>query len=79
MYEKGKHVYRVLTGNSEIKRPSVRPRLSWDGNIRTYFNEVGFKALGWIEMAQNRDKLWADVNAVMNLLFRLNAENFLTS
>jgi len=56
MYEKRRHVYRVLAGNSEVKRPSGRSGLTWD--IRTDFNEIGFEVVGWIDMAQNRDKVW---------------------
>jgi hypothetical protein len=70
MYEKRRHVYRVLTGNSEVKRTSGRPRLSWEDNVRTDFNEIGFEVVDWISMAQNRDKVWAVVNAVMNVRFR---------
>jgi hypothetical protein len=29
--------------------------------------EVGYGALDWIELAQDRDRCWALVNAVMNL------------
>ena len=61
---------RALAGNSEVKRPSGSPRLTWEDNIRTDFNEIGFKVVGWIGMAQNRDTVWAVVNAVMNLRFR---------
>jgi hypothetical protein len=61
LYEKRRHVYRVLTGNSELKRPSGRPRLSWEGNNRTDFNKIGFEVVGWIDMAQKRDKEWAVV------------------
>jgi hypothetical protein len=70
MYEKRRHAYRVLTGNSEGKRPSGRPRLSWEDNIRMDFKEVGFEVVGWIDIDQNRDKVWDVVNAVMNLRFR---------
>jgi hypothetical protein len=30
--------------------------------------EVEFGGMNWIELAQNRDRRWALVNAVMNLL-----------
>jgi hypothetical protein len=29
--------------------------------------EKGYKGLDWIELAQDRDRLWALVNVVMNL------------
>jgi hypothetical protein len=35
--------------------------------------------MDWIDLAQNRGKWRALVNAVMNIRFPQNAENFLTS
>jgi hypothetical protein len=40
--------------------------------------EVGWEGMDWIEMAQDRDRWWAVVNAVMNLWVPLNTANFLT-
>ena len=33
--------YRVLVGKPEGKRPSGRPRLRWEDNIKTGLKEVG--------------------------------------
>jgi hypothetical protein len=34
--------------------------------------------MDWIDLARDRDRWWAVVNAVMNLWVRENAGNFLT-
>jgi hypothetical protein len=41
--------------------------------------EVGYGGMNWIELAQDRGRWWALVNAVMNLQVSLNAGNFLTT
>jgi len=40
-----------------------------DGRIilKWIFREVGCGGVGWIELAQDRDRWWAVVNALMNL------------
>jgi len=60
-------VYRVLVGKPEGKRPLGRPRHRWEDNIKMDFQEVGCGVMNWIELAQDRDRWRALVNAVMNL------------
>jgi hypothetical protein len=59
-------VYRILVGRPEGKRPLRRPRRRWEDNIKMDLQEVGW-GMGWIELAQDRDRWRAVVNAVMNL------------
>jgi len=64
---KRRGVYRVLVGKSEGKRPLGRPRRRWEDNIKMDLQEVGCMIMDWIELAQDRDRWWKLVNAVMNL------------
>jgi hypothetical protein len=64
--EEGRGVYRVLVGKTARKRPLGRPRRRWEDNIKMYLLEVGCGGMDWIELAQNRDRWRALVNAVMN-------------
>jgi len=59
--------YRVLVGKPERKRPLGRPRRRWEDNIKMNLQKVGCGAMDWIELAQDRDRWRALVNAVMNL------------
>jgi hypothetical protein len=59
--------YRILVGRPEGRRPLGRPRRRWEDNIKTDIREVGWGDMNWIELAQDRDRLRALVNAVMNL------------
>ena len=60
-------LHRVLVGKPEGKRPLERPRLRWEDNIKMDLDEVGCGGMDWIELAQDRDRWRAIVNAVMNL------------
>jgi hypothetical protein len=60
--------YTILVGRPEGRRPLGRPRRRWEDNIKTDLQEVGWVGMNWIELAQDRDKWRALVNAVMNLL-----------
>ena len=60
-------VYRVLVGKHEGKIRLGRPRRRWENNIKMVLQEVGYGGMDWIELAQDRDRWRALVNAVMNL------------
>jgi hypothetical protein len=60
-------VYRVLVGKPEGKRPLGRPRRRWEDNINMDNQDVGCGGMDWIELAQDRDRWRALVNAIMNL------------
>ena len=60
-------VYSVLVGKPEGKRPLGRPRRRWVDNIRTDLQEVGCRYMDWIGLAQDTEKWWTLVSAVMNL------------
>jgi len=60
-------VFRVLVRKPEGKTPLGRPRRSWEDNIKMDLQDVGCGGTDWIELAQNRDRWRALVNAVMKL------------
>ena len=53
-------------GKPEGKRPLVRPWHIWEDNIKIDLREVGCGGIDWIELAQDRDRCRALVNAVMS-------------
>ena len=65
-------VCRILVGNPEGKRPHRRPRLRWEDNIKMDLEEMGCGGMGWIELAQDRDRWRALVNAVMNKMWGIS-------
>jgi hypothetical protein len=60
-------VYRILVGETEGMRPLGRPRCRWEDNIKMDLQEVVCVDMDWIDVAQDRDRWRAVVNAVMNL------------
>jgi len=62
--EERRDVYRVLEGKPEGKRLLGRPRRRWEDNVEMDLQEVGCGGMSWIELAQDRNKWRALVNAV---------------
>jgi hypothetical protein len=62
-----RNVLKVLVGKPEGKRPLVRHRRRWEDGNRMDLRENGWGCVDWIELAQDRDRWRAVLNAVMNL------------
>ena len=60
-------VYRVWVGKPEGKRLVWRPRRRWEDNIKMELHVLGGGDVDWNDVAQDRDRWQALVNAVMNL------------
>jgi hypothetical protein len=60
-------VYRILVGKPAGKRPLGKPRCRWEDNVKVDLQEVRCGCVDWIELAQDKDRWRAFVNAVMNL------------
>jgi len=53
-------------GKLEGKRPLGRPRHRWEDSIKMDLQEVGCGGMDWIELAQDRDRWRALLNAMIN-------------
>ena len=60
-------VYRVSMENPEGNRPLGRPRSRWEDSIKWVCGENVWRGMDWLDLAENRDRWRALVNAVMNL------------
>jgi hypothetical protein len=60
-------VYRVLLGKPKGERPLGRSRHRWEDNSKTDFQEVGWGVVDCSDLARDRDRWRALINAVMNL------------
>jgi hypothetical protein len=52
-------------GKPEGKRTLGIPSRRWEDNDKMDLQEVGSESMDWIELAQDRDRWWEFVNAVM--------------
>jgi hypothetical protein len=65
----GEHrkLYKILVGKAEGKRPLGRSKRRWEDGIKMDLMEIGWAGVEWIQLAQDRNRWRAVVNAVMNL------------
>jgi hypothetical protein len=70
---------RVLVGRPGVKRRLARPSRRWEDNTKMDLKEVEWGGVDWIDLAQDRDRWRALLNAVVNLRVPQNVGNFLTS
>jgi hypothetical protein len=59
-------VYKVLVGKPERKRPLGRLRRTWEDRIRMDVGEIVWGCVEWIQLARDRGRWMAVVNAVVN-------------
>jgi hypothetical protein len=71
----GRSVYRILAVKPEGKRPLGRHRRKWEGNVKTYFREIAWGGMDWIDLPQGRDHWRALVKTVLNLHISLMLGN----
>jgi hypothetical protein len=62
-----RHAYRILVGRPEGRRLLGRHSRRWEDNIKMDLQDVGWRGMDWIELAEDRDRWRTLVNAVMNL------------
>jgi hypothetical protein len=54
-------------GKARRKETTGKTRRSWVDNIKMDLREIGWDAMDWTDLAQDRDQWRALVNAVMDL------------
>jgi hypothetical protein len=69
MHGGGEEIVQGSGGRVRRKEPLGRPRSRWENGIRMELREISWVSLGWIQLAQDRDRWRAFVNRVMNLFF----------
>jgi len=68
-YGERRGVYRVSVGKYGGKGQLGKSRHRWEDNMKTDLQEVGCGGMGWVVVAQDRDRWQALLNAAMNRLF----------
>ena len=60
-------MHQVLVGKPEGTKPLGRLRYRLEDNIKIDLKEVVWEGMDWIDLAQNKDRWQARLNAVMKL------------
>ena len=55
-----------MVGKPEGKRSLGRPRHRWEDKMKMDLQEVQWGGMGWIDLAQDRDRWFTLVDVVMN-------------
>jgi hypothetical protein len=75
----GEECNRVLVGKPEGMTPLRRPTSRWEDNIKMGLREIGWRGMGWIDLAQDRDQWRALVSTVINRRVPYNFGKFLST
>jgi hypothetical protein len=62
-----RNVYRLLVRKPGGKRPPGRSKRRWLNNTKVYLVVIGLSVVDWIDLAHDKYRWRAVVNAVMNL------------
>jgi hypothetical protein len=62
-----RNIYRILIGKLEGNRPLGDLGVNGRVIIKMDFKEIGYEVEDWIHLPQNRDELWALVNAILEI------------
>jgi len=77
-YGESRSIYIVLLGNVK-ERDHLEDLMSVENNSKINPEEIEWEGLDWISIAEDRDKWWAVVNTVVNLVFHKMCGIFLTN
>jgi hypothetical protein len=78
-YGGGERYVGSLVGKHERMRIFGRPEHRWEDNIKINLKEMKWFGVDLIDLAQNKDKWVALLNAVMNIRVPYNASKILVS
>jgi hypothetical protein len=62
-----RNAYKISVAKLERKNSRGRHRRRWEGIVKGDLSEIGWEIVGYIHLAQNRDRWWAFIKTVMNL------------